>query len=60
MYLNARITAVEDGRTVLSVAELPPLDVQASNYEEIPDVVSRAAAELTGREPENFTVDLQF
>ncbi|WP_461186767.1 hypothetical protein [Arthrobacter sp. Z4-13] len=60
MHLNARIIAVEDGRMVLSVAELPALDVQVSSYEEISGAVRRAAAGLTGQEPEDFTVDVEF
>lgn len=60
MHLSARITSVEDGRFSLDIEELPELMVRTRNYEEIPEAVSRAAAEALGREPDDFIVDILF
>jgi hypothetical protein len=60
MQLNALITAVEDGRLSLRIEELPDLVVDAKRYEEIPDTVSEAAAQLLGRQPEDFTVEILY
>ena len=60
MHLSARITTVEDGRFSLSIEELPALTVRTRKYEEIPEAVSKAAAEALGREPGDFIVDILF
>lgn len=60
MQLTARIKQATDGQLSLVVEELPALAVHASNLEDIPGAVRRAAAELTGRNQDDFEVDLRL
>jgi hypothetical protein len=47
------------GRFSLNIQEVSALIVHIRNYEQIPDVVSKAAAEAPGREPDDFIVDIR-
>lgn len=57
MRLTARIKKAADGRLELRVVELPELEAQARKFEDIPNVVSDAAAGLTGRPGQDFEVE---
>ena len=60
MQLNTRITAVEDGLLTLTVQEIPSLKLQAASFEEIPEVVSNAAAEVLGQAAEDFIAEVSY
>ena len=60
MQLNTRITAIEDGLLTLTVQEIPSLKLQAASFEEIPEVVSNAAAEVLGQAAEDFIAEVSY
>jgi hypothetical protein len=57
---RAHIKEATDGWLSLKVNEIPTLTVHARNVKEIPEVVRTAAAELLGRDPEDFDVEIRY
>jgi hypothetical protein len=55
--LSAHINNAADGRLEFRIVELPELEAQARKFENIPNVVSDAAAGLTGRPGQDFEVE---
>lgn len=60
MRLTTRIRSADDGWFALEVLELPELETYAKTFEEIPDAVRRAAATATGRDPDEFEVEVKL
>jgi hypothetical protein len=58
--LTAHIKEATDGWLSLNVDEMPTLVIRARNVEEIPEVVKTAAAELLGRDQQDFDVKIRF
>lgn len=60
MQLTAQIKEATDGWLSLTIDEMPTLVVHARNVEEIAEVVKTAAAELLGRDRQDFDVKIRF
>ncbi|MEW1812496.1 hypothetical protein AB0284_17540 [Pseudarthrobacter phenanthrenivorans] len=60
MQLNVYISSAADGIFRLKAAELPELTAQARELEDIPAAVRSAAAALTGREPGDFDITIDY
>lgn len=60
MQLNVHISSATDGYFLLKAAEIPELTARASKMDGIPGAVLAAAAELTGRPPEDFNINIDY
>ncbi|WP_178995358.1 hypothetical protein [Paenarthrobacter nitroguajacolicus] len=60
MRLTVKIKKATDGQMDLHVLELPDLEISVQGVREIPETVKKAAARLTGRPADQFTVEVGY
>lgn len=60
MRLTVRIRKATDGRLDLQVVEMPELEVVVRKFKEIPEAVTDAAADVTGRPKDDFEVEVGY
>ena len=60
MLLNVYISSATDGFFLLRSVEIPELTVTARKLDDIPTVVRAAAAAVTGREPDDFDIVVDY
>ncbi|WP_458782329.1 hypothetical protein [Arthrobacter sp. D3-16] len=60
MQLNVYISSADDGLFTIKAVQIPELTAHAQTIEGIPHAVRCAAGAMTGKQPEDFDVIIDF